>query len=114
MLANGQLQHLAKRQAVEVGRGQSGGKMPDLPQAVPKHGADLLKFLGIWLLRSKERMQGIKPQERQADELRRAVMKVSAQAAQKAFARFDRRSSGIERRRALRFDRLRCSRASAE
>src|SRR5258708_4537405 len=106
MLANRQLQHLAQRQAVEVRRSQCGGKVPDLPQAVLEHGADLVEFFGLRMLSSEERTQGIEPQQRQADELGRAIMEIGADPVQKAFTHFDRSATRIDEHRALRFDRL--------
>src|SRR5262245_32128588 len=80
--------------------------MSDFPQAVLEHRADFLEFFGFRMLGSEERTQCIESQQRQADKLRRAIMKVSADSVQKALARLERCASRIDEHRALRFDGL--------
>src|SRR6266478_3906359 len=80
--------------------------MPDLPQAVLEHSADLVEFFGLRMLCGEERTQGSESQQRQADELCRAIMKIGADSVQKAFAHFDRSAAPIDEHRPLRFDRL--------
>src|SRR5215468_10069880 len=62
---------------------------------------------------SEERTQAIEPQKRQADKLRRAVMKVGAHPAQKMLVGFDRFAPRIDEPGALRFNRLVASRYDA-
>src|SRR5215831_841073 len=61
----------------------------------------------------EERTQAIEPQKRQADMLRRAVMKVGAHPAQKMLVGFDRYAPRIEEPSALRFDCLVAARYDA-